>query len=153
MNKVMKIKVKEISDQEQELVAIYCYRVDERVRDIISFVKSRQGQLTGSMNGSEYEIPVTEIFYIESVDNRVYIYCKSEVYETRQKLYELEHFLESREFLRVSKSVVLNLMKVESVKPALNGRFLATLRNGEEIIISRKYVPLLKDKIRGGRLV
>ena len=58
----MKIRVKEISDQEQELVAIYCYRIDERVRDIVSFVKSRQGQLTGSMNGSEYEIPVTEIY-------------------------------------------------------------------------------------------
>jgi len=153
MNKAMKITVKEISDKEQELVAIYCYRVDERVRDIISFVKSRQGRLTGNMNGSEYEIPVAEIFYIESVDNRGYIYCKNEVYETKQRLYEVEHYLESREFLRVSKSVVLNLMKVESVKPALNGRFLATLKNGEEVMISRKYVPLLKDKIRGGRFI
>ena len=42
---------------------------------------------------------------------------------------------------------MLNIMKVDSIKPALNGRFSCILRNGEEVIISRKYVNPFKEFI------
>jgi len=64
-------------------------------------------------------------------------------------LYELEGILREKYFLRVSKSLVLNLMKVTAIKPALNGRYSAVLESGEEIIISRKYVPELKKALKG----
>ena len=86
---------------------------------------------------------------MEAVDNNVFIYGLSKVYETRQKLYELEGILREKYFLRVSKSLVLNLMKVTAIKPALNGRYSAVLQSGEEIIISRKYVPELKKALKG----
>ena len=66
------------------------------------------------------------------------------------KLYELESALQGKNFLRVSKSMLVNLMKISSVRPALNGRFSALLKNGEEVIISRKYVPALKQILKGG---
>ena len=66
------------------------------------------------------------------------------------KLYELEDLLKNNSFFRVSKSMIVNLMKITSVRPALNGRFSAILKNGEEIIISRKYVPALKQILKGG---
>ena len=57
--------------------------------------------------------------------------------------------LKEKYFLRVSKSVILNLMKVKTIKPALNGRYSAMLQNNEEIIISRKYVAELKRALKG----
>ena len=92
------------------------------------------------------------MFYIEGVDNKVFIYCEKQVYETRQKLYELEDALKEKHFLRVSKSALVNLMKIKSIKPSLNGRFTAVLQNGEQIIVSRKYVPELKKALKGGKL-
>ena len=121
----------------------------EQVKEIITFVKSRQGQLTGLIDGKQYEVPVTDIYYIEAVDNTVFIYGLQDVYETRQKLYELVGILREKYFLRVSKSLILNLMKVKAIKPALNGRYLAVLYSGEEIIISRKYVLDLKRALKG----
>lgn len=147
----MKIAVKQISKEQEELVAVYCHEVSDEVREIVGFVKSLQGQLTGSMDGREYEIAITDIYYVESVDNRTYLYVANKVYETKMKLYELENTLGNKRFMRASKSVILNLMKVRSIKPAMNGRFTAVLQSGEEIIISRKYVPDLKEKIRGGK--
>lgn len=129
---------------------IRCHEVTEEIREIVTFVKSRQGQLTGVLEGKKYEISVLDIYYIEAVDNRVFLYCSRQVYETKQKLYELEEFLKEKYFLRVSKSLLLNLMKVKAVKPALNGRFIAILQGGEEIMISRKYVPELKKALKGG---
>ncbi|MBQ3905998.1 MAG: LytTR family transcriptional regulator DNA-binding domain-containing protein [Lachnospiraceae bacterium] len=42
-------------------------------------------------------------------------------------------------------------MKVQSIRPAMNGRMMAVLRGGEEIIITRKYVAELKKALRGGQ--
>lgn len=146
----MVLKLLKIRKEEPEQIEIRCHEVTDQVREIVTFIKSRQGQLTGVQDGSQYEIPVTDVCYVEAVDNRVFLYTGQQVYETRQKLYELEEVLREKHFLRISKSVLLNLMKIKSIRPALNGRFTAILQSGEEIVISRKYVPALKEVLKGG---
>ncbi|MBQ2537811.1 MAG: LytTR family transcriptional regulator [Ruminococcus sp.] len=145
----MQTKITRIERDKPEILEIRCHEISDEVREIVAFVKSRQGQLTGTADGRMYEIAVSDIFYIESVDNKTFIYCKNREYETKQKLYELEEILREKHFLRVSKSVLLNLMKVSSIKPALNSRFTAVLFSGEQVIISRKYVPELKKALKG----
>lgn len=145
----MEININRIGNDEKERLELYCRSMSSEVLEIVSFVKSRQGQLTGFTEGRQYEIPVSDVFYIEGVDNRVFIYCEEQVYETHYRLYELEEELKEKHFFRASKSVLLNLMKVDSIKPALNSRFTAVLLNGEQIIISRKYVPELKKALKG----
>ncbi|MBK6088875.1 MULTISPECIES: LytTR family DNA-binding domain-containing protein [Ruminococcus] len=145
----MQTKITRIERDKPEILEIRCHEISDEVREIVAFVKSRQGQLTGTADDRMYEIAVSDIFYIESVDNKTFIYCKNREYETKQKLYELEEILREKHFLRVSKSVLLNLMKVSSIKPALNSRFTAVLFSGEQVIISRKYVPELKKALKG----
>ncbi|MBQ5630495.1 MAG: LytTR family transcriptional regulator [Ruminococcus sp.] len=145
----MQTKITRIERDKPEILEIRCHEISDEVREIVAFVKSRQGQLTGTADDRMYEIAVSDIFYIESVDNKTFIYCKNREYETKQKLYELEEMLRDKHFLRVSKSVLLNLMKVSSIKPALNSRFTAVLFSGEQVIISRKYVPELKKALKG----
>lgn len=145
----MQTKIIRIERDKPEILEIRCHEISDEVREIVAFVKSRQGQLTGTADDRMYEIAVSDIFYIESVDNKTFIYCKNREYETKQKLYELEEILREKHFLRVSKSVLLNLMKVSSIKPALNSRFTAVLFSGEQVIISRKYVPELKKALKG----
>ncbi len=146
----MELKLLKIAKEQPEQIEIRCHQITEEVREIVAFVKTRQGQLTGLQEGKQYEIPMPDILYIEAVDNKVFLYTQKQVYETKQKLYELEELLRQKYFLRVSKSLLLNLMKVRSIKPALNGRFTAILQSDEEIIISRKYVPELKKALKGG---
>ncbi|MDE6709737.1 MAG: LytTR family transcriptional regulator DNA-binding domain-containing protein [Oscillospiraceae bacterium] len=148
----MIINISQIKKDEKERLEIYCHKVTNEITEIVRFVKSMQGQITGVIEGAQYEIPVSDVFYIEGVDNKVFIYCEKQIYETRQKLYELEEALKEKHFLRVSKSVLLNLMKIESIKPSLNSRFTAVIQNGEQIIVSRKYVPELKKALKGGKL-
>lgn len=146
----MDVKVFLVNENAPELVEIKCHEVDGRVKEIVAFIKSREGQIEGSIDGNTYEIPVVDILYAEGVDNRVFLYSSKKVYETKKKLYELEELLEDKHFVRVSKSIILNLVKVRAIKPALNGRFMAVLSGGEQVIISRKYVPVLKEKLKEG---
>ena len=146
----MEIKLLKIGKEQPEQMEIRCHEITEEIKEIVTFVKTRQGRLTGLQEDRQFEVPVSEVCYIEAVDNKVFLYTVKQVYETRQKLYELEELLKEKYFLRVSKSLLLNLMKVRAIKPALNGRFTAVLQNSEEIIISRKYVPELKAALKGG---
>lgn len=145
----MDVKISKIPEAETELVDIRCHEETESVREIADFVRSRQGMLSGTLEGRQYAVAVSEIMYIESVDNRTFIYTESKVYESKQRIYELEDILKPKHYLRVSKAALVNLMKISSVKPALGGRFSAVLSNGEEIIISRKYVADLKKTLKG----
>ena len=146
----MKLETRKIPESEPEAVEIRYHWMTDEIQEIISFVKSRQGQLTAARDGKRFEVPVVDLFYAESVDERLFLYTAADSYEIRMKLYELEDLLKDRNFLRISKSMIVNLMKITSVRPALNGRFSAVLKNGEEIIISRKYVPALKQILKGG---
>jgi len=87
------------------------------------------------------------VYYFEAVDGKVFLYAEKEVYETSLRLYEIESRFEETDFFRASKSVVANLSKISSVQAVFNGRFEARMKNGEKIIISRQYVPVLKKKL------
>ncbi len=144
----MEIKIKMIQDEETEYIEIGCHKKDERVGEIVRFVKLHQGSIEAVRQEKQYQIPLSEIYYIEAVDDKTFIYLGKDCYESHKRLYEFEELLSERSFARISKSVVVNLMKVSSIKPALNGRFLCQLRNNENVIISRKYVPKIKEKIK-----
>lgn len=147
----MQTKITKTAPGEPELLEIHCHTISDEVREIIAFVRSRQGQLTGSADDRQYEIAISDICYIESVDDRTFFYTKSKVYESRQRIYELEEMLREKHFLRVSKSTLLNLMKVRAIRPALNSRFTAELFSGDQVVISRKYVPDLKKALKGDK--
>ncbi len=140
----MKVRIENIVKSEEELVLIRCYKVNDEVSELVDFIRARDGLVSGYEDSQIFQIALRDIYYFEGVDNKVYAYLKNHVYEIKSKLYELEEDYHKMKFFRCSKSILVNLMKVESVKPALNGRFAAKLLNGEEIIISRQYVPVLK---------
>lgn len=143
----MKITIVEPSDGEEDEIIIRCRNMDERTLKLIYALKAGQDKLTGVRDGKYFQIAPKEIYYFEAVDNKVFLYLEQDVYETKQKLYELEEQFEGTDFFRASKSCIVNLAKVKSVSPAFNGRFEALMKNGEHVMISRQYVPILKAKL------
>lgn len=143
----MKITIVEPAEGEEDEIIIRCRNMDERMLKLIYALKEGQEKLTGIRDGNYFQIAPREIYYFEAVDNKVFLYLEREVYETKQKLYELEEQFVGTDFFRASKSCIVNLAKVKSVSPAFNGRFEALMKNGERVIISRQYVPVLKEKL------
>ena len=145
----MDVRIEQVGKEEEELVLIRCRAATEEVREIAAFVRSRQGSLSATADAKRYEIAVSEVCYIESVDGKTFLYTNERVYETAYRLYELEELLKAKHFLRVSKPMLVNLMKIRSIQPAFNGRFTAVLSSGEKIMISRSYVKALKAALKG----
>ena len=143
----MKITIEDLPDGGEDEIIIRCKHVDEHLLKLVYALKAGQEKLTATKGTDIVQVMPKEIFYFEAVDNKVFLYLEKDVYETKQKLYELEERFRGTDFVRVSKSVILNLSKVKSLSPAFNGRFEATMKNGEKLIVSRAYVPALKEKL------
>lgn len=148
----MRVSIEQIEKSHDEQVVIKCYKVNDEVLSIVNFVKSTNSILAGYIDDRMSQIYLHEIFYVEAVDNRVFAYTKKETYEIKYKLYEFENLYIRKHFFRCSKSLVVNLMKIDNVRPILNGRFSAKLLNGEEIIISRQYASEFKNALLGGQV-
>lgn len=143
----MKITIVDRADGEEDEIIIRCKRMDEHILKLVYALRAGQEKLTATKGNDIVQVLPKEIYYFEAVDNKVFLYLEKDVYETKMKLYELEERFRGTDFLRVSKSVILNLSKVKSLSPAFSGRFEATMKNGEKLIISRQYAPTLKEKI------
>ena len=127
----MKVTIVDVGPDEEEELILKCRSLDESLVEIINRFKRGGGKLTAYQDGNMFFIEPEEVFYFESVEQKVFAYCKSEVYQVKSKLYELLDELPGWKFVRVSKSVILNLNKIKSLTPAFSGRYEALLKNGE----------------------
>lgn len=147
----MKVEIVKIPREKEEKVLIQCYEVNTEVKEIARFAKTSGEGIDVYDSQGLRMVALSDIYYVEAVDNHVFVYLQKNVFEIKMRLYEFEQLYSDRQFMRCSKAVIVNLMKIQSLKPALNGRFTAILRNSETVIIARKYVPDLKQKLLGGR--
>lgn len=143
----MKILIEEPAAGEEDQVIIRCRQMSKELLQFIHNIKTQKPTVIG-MDGSDiHRIDPDEIYYFEAVDNKVFIYCRNRIFESKLKLYEIENLFAGSDFIRVSKSVILNLQRITILSPAYSGRLEASLDNQEKVIISRQYVPDLKKKL------
>lgn len=143
----MKITIldKENPEAEDEII-VKCGTLSEEVIQLLNRLKNGKERLNLYKNGEIALIDVKNILYFESVDDRVFGYTNDGVYESHQKLYQLEENLPEC-FLRASKAVIVNINKIEKLVPDFSGRIEAKLENGCQVIFSRMYVPVLKQHL------
>lgn len=145
----MKVRIRKIAEKEAEQVIVECVEITQEVKDICAYASAKGRELVGTENGKICRFPLASVYYFEAVGERVFACTKDRVYEVRLRLYEAEEAYGACHFIRCSKSILLNLMQLESISPALNGRFFAHMKNGETVMISRAYVPKLKEAVMG----
>lgn len=143
----MKLYIEQSDSNGEVEITIKCGAViDARLRKLIAQIQSYSFSVAGKKEQSVYSVPFQDVYYIESVEEKTFLYVQNDVYECDQRLYELEEQLADTSFVRVAKSLILNIDKLKSVRPLFNGKWEATMQNEEKILINRHYVPAFKQK-------
>ena len=114
---------------------------------IVRKLKAEEKTLIGRESGRDYKVLIPDIFYIESVDKRVFIYTKDMVFKSEMRLYQLENELKEYDFVKVSRNCLVNINELVHIKVLANSRLEAEMSNGEKIIVSRTYIPEIKRKV------
>lgn len=147
----MKVCIRKILKKEDERVVIECTEITPEVEDIRTYVMGKGVELSGATNDRRTErFRLESVYYFEALDEKLFACTEEQVYEVKMRLYEAERDFERFHFVRCSKSVILNLLLLEGISPALNGRFFAHMKNGERLMISRQYAGKMKRIVMGG---
>lgn len=143
----MKIEInvdERVADME---IVVTCRKLTPEVERVLAALRMMDHKLTGRRDGEIHLLDVARVIYIESVDRKCFIYTADQVYESELHLYELEQQLEEYGFFRVSKSILIHLRDIRSLKADINRRIRVTMSNGEQIIASRQYADELKKRL------
>ncbi len=143
----MKIEINVDEKAEDLKISVTCRQLTPDVEKLLSALRMMNHQLTAKINDEIHLLDIAQVIYIESVDRKCYIYTSDKVYESEFKLYELEQQLEEYGFFRVSKSFLIQLRSIQSLKADINRRIRVTMSNGEQIIASRQYTEEMKKRL------
>ncbi|RDY24382.1 LytTR family transcriptional regulator [Romboutsia maritimum] len=136
----MNVIVEKQEDLIEDKVVIYCREESQEIRSIKGFIKNINTKLCASLDFKKIMITPDEIYYIESVDKRTFVYVKDKVLECSLRLYEIEERFKEFSFFRASKNTIVNVMYIKDINILLNRNLLVTLENKEKITISRRNV-------------
>lgn len=125
-------------------VVIRCREADAQVQQLKAHIALFDNRLQAKDGSGTRLVHTRDVLYFESVDDRTFLYTADAVLEVGYRLYELELMLPEQDFLRSSRSQIVNIQRISTLHPELNRTLTATLCNGEKLTISRKYVPHLK---------
>ena len=143
----MRLIMSERQDLEQPEVTIAYCEMTESVKRVSDFVRYVDRTILCKKDNEECGVLINDIFYLESVDKKAFVYCEKEVYRSNYRLYELEELLSQAGFVRVSKSVVLNVEKLTGIKTLVNSKLEAKLSNGESVCVTRKYLKDIRNEL------
>ncbi len=137
----MKITIETNQTIKETEIKILCSDITQDIEKIISTLNVLDKKLTVKKNDEIFFINIGEVLYIDTVDKKTFVYTNDNVYETTLKLYELE---EQFEFFRASKSCIINVKYIKSLKSDFDRKIRVTMDNDEKIIVSRQYAVELK---------
>jgi DNA-binding LytR/AlgR family response regulator len=109
--------------------------------------KMIEDRLVLKSEGKILFIPVDEIDWLEAKDNSVCIHSKNETWKIRTHLNQLEEGLDPEIFVRMNRSVIVNLDFVRELKPWFGGTYQTILKDGTELVLSRNYKERLFSQI------
>jgi DNA-binding LytR/AlgR family response regulator len=145
----VKLTLTEVPELNETEVEIRYAEMDAQVESLARKIGQAEQYLHGEENGRQYRISISHILYAESVDRKTFIYTSDGVYRSELRLYQLLENLPGGDFVQVSKSCLVNIGALESVRTLLNSRMEGVLTSGEKITISRTYIPGIKAAFAG----
>ena len=144
----MRYTINQIREGEDELILNY-RQLNPEVEKVIAFMDQNQKKMIGRVDGETILFSPEEILYIEKVDGRTFAYTVDRVVQVDLSLSTAELILEDVSFFRCSKSMIVNVNKVEKLKSLPSNRIDATIKGGEHIMISRTYASEFRRLLKG----
>ena len=138
MYELLKVNCYHDQSLSQNRVDVYYNEKDSEVSALLTFLEETQ-KLIGRKDGIEKRLLLQEIYYFEAVEKKCFAYLEKQVYQVEANLQTIEEQYGNLGFVRINKSMVLNLLKIDELKACVNMKTQAILENGEVVVINRSY--------------
>ena len=138
-----------IDDQyEETTVKIY----DKTYSKEIDWIKDQvlghpQDKITAFAGDNVEILAYKDILRFYGLDNKVYLDTMKTTYTTRLRLYQLVDRLPKKQFIKISRSEIVNLDYVKSLDLSFSGTIALELKNGQVTYVSRRSLKNFKEAL------
>jgi two-component system LytT family response regulator len=88
---------------------------------------------------------LADIDWAEAADNYVNLHVGTESHLFRETMNALERRLSAKQFVRISRSAMVNIEQIKELQPMFHGEYVVVLRNGTKLTLTRGYREKLRE--------
>jgi two-component system LytT family response regulator len=127
-------------------------RALDRAKDKIAYHLSAPSQRTQRLaikgRGELVFLDVAEIDWIEAASYYACVHAGAETHILRRSLADLEHDLGEENFVRIHRSIIVNLDRVRGLELQASGEYEVVLKSQVRLRLSRRFRKGLQDRLR-----
>ena len=122
---------------EENYLELHYDRIDDETTTVLERLRDTLKYIDGTFKDRKITLAVSDIYYIEAVDRKVFAYTKDMCVEVRGALKDI--IAEYSGFVRISKSSAVNIYKIKKLQGDINMRVIIYLKNDEKLVMNRSY--------------
>lgn len=143
----MRVEQRQVKDQPLTVIVEYP-EYDRMVERLISKIRNMSISFTGRNDGKTVSIDISDIYYIENVDRKIFIYSGHDIYRYDGSMADIDAAVTDTDLVRISRTCFMNVSHLREIMQIRNSRLEAVLDNDEKLIVSRKYLKDIKKIFR-----
>lgn len=151
----MKVRMEFEDNLIEDEIIIKCKSMNgtiQKIQESILNITKEVPKLSFYKEDKEYYLQLDDIIFFETSDSNIYAHTADDVYFTQYRLYELEEML-PKNFIRASKSAIINLNKIFSINRSLaSSNLVQFYKSHKQVYISRYYYKEVKAKLGERRI-
>ena len=143
----MRVEQRQVKDQPLTVIVEYP-EYDKSVDNLINKIKNMSINFTGKSDGKTVSIDISDIYYIENVERKIFLYSRKDVYRYDGSMADIDSSIGETDLVRISRTCFMNVSHLKEIMQIKNSHLEAVLDNGEKLIVSRKYLKDIKKIFR-----
>ena len=143
----MRVEQRQVKDQPLTVIVEYP-EYDKSVDNLINKIKNMNISFTGKSDGKTVSIDISDIYYIENVERKIFLYSRKDVYRYDGNMADIDSSIAETDLVRISRTCFMNVSHLKEIMQIKNSHLEAVLDNGEKLIVSRKYLKDIKKIFR-----
>ena len=114
----------------------------------VNRIKDLNISFTGKADGKTFSIDIPDIYYIENVERKIFLYSKKDIYRFDGTMSDIDSAIADTDLVRISRTCFMNVSHLKEIMQMKNSHLEAVLDNEEKLIVSRKYLQDIKKIFR-----
>jgi len=139
----MRIEKRQVTDQPLTVIIEYP-EWNTSVENLVRKIQKMDIRFFGKTDDRSVNIGISDIYYIENVERKLFIYTRDEVFRCDGSMAEFEDKTTGTDMVRISRTCIMNTSYLKEIRQLKNSHLEAVMENDEKLIVSRKYLGEIK---------
>ena len=145
----MQIIKRQVKDKPLTVIIEYP-EYNSTVAGLVRKINSFEIQFSARDDERQMKIGLMDVYYIENVERKLFIYTDKDVYRLASSMSEIEEMTSGTDLVRISRTCIMNTDHLKEIRQVKNSHLEAVLDNDEMLIVSRKYLKDIKKVFQRG---